>query len=68
MTMNLICEKCDRSVFTYTEYGCDRSDCVKNVGPLRSHEEVHEARMRAFKNNPVFEELMHYKWDEIFSK
>ena len=68
MSQNLVCKKCNRTCFTFTEYGCSDSDCPygNSLGPLRSNEDVWRSRAAVMKNSPMFEELVSAKWDQIF--
>ena len=70
MAQNLICKKCRRSCFTFTEYGCSDDDCPygTSLGPLRSSEDVHRSRMKVMRNSPMFEELMSINWDAVFGQ
>ena len=68
MSQNLVCKKCNRTCFTFTEYGCSDSDCPygNSLGPLRSNEDVRRSRAAVMKNSPMFKVLVPAKWDQIF--
>ena len=68
MASSLVCKKCDRTCFIFTEYGCSDPACPyeKSLGPLRSDEEVRKARMATMKNSPEFEKYIDLVWDKVF--